>query len=221
MSNKIYTIPGWGFNNDIFNLSFANDFNLINLSYDINLSIERNIIKLSKILPEDSTILGWSIGGLFAIKLANKFPNKVKKIILIATQAKLASDHNWQGIQQDSINRFTNNSKDNYEKQKTLFYKLAAFPNLKIKLLLQEFHIYKNNKLTYFLHLDLRNEYKEIYGEILHIFNEKDLIIPAARKQSQILNPKAKTVSISNAGHAGFLTHRQEYINLIREFCHE
>ena len=50
-------------------------------------SIEEFSISIAKTLPDDSSILGFSMGGFIALKLAIDFPEKVKKLILVGTNA--------------------------------------------------------------------------------------------------------------------------------------
>ena len=55
-------------------------------------SIEEFSISIAKTLPDDSSILGFSMGGFIALKLAIDYPEKVKKLILVGTNARSVSN---------------------------------------------------------------------------------------------------------------------------------
>ena len=55
-------------------------------------SIEEFSISIAKTLPDDSSILGFSMGGFIALKLAIDYPKKVKKLILVGTNARSVSN---------------------------------------------------------------------------------------------------------------------------------
>ena len=55
-------------------------------------SIEEFSISIAKTLPDNSSILGFSMGGFIALKLAIDYPEKVKKLILVGTNARSVSN---------------------------------------------------------------------------------------------------------------------------------
>lgn len=50
--------------------------------------LEREAKRVGEGLSEGMTLIGWSMGGMIAILVAAKFPDKVKKLILISTTPK-------------------------------------------------------------------------------------------------------------------------------------
>ena len=47
---------------------------------------------------EKVILVGWSMGGSFALRLALQNPSKVHALVLIATTARMMKDENWPGM---------------------------------------------------------------------------------------------------------------------------
>lgn len=246
---EIYAIPGWGFQAEIFLVSgimaefniialnyvnYMNNIEHVNLQYEIEHStqvIESLAIRLSKQIPNDSIVLGWSLGGLIAIKLAYLFPNKVSKLILVSSQAKfLCRPSEYNGINSNQASSFIASLKSNYEKQIEQFISLVNYPcsNSQLKeLLIDNFIKNKNNNnsnenlillLTTLMTADFCLEYQKLSAHILHIINTDDAVIKQNAHYLKLLKPSAVIAEISKAGHAGFLSHDKIYQNIIKDF---
>lgn len=53
---------------------------------------------LLPLLPEKAIYIGWSFGGLAATSIANRFPEKVERLIGITTTPKFIEDDNWPSV---------------------------------------------------------------------------------------------------------------------------
>lgn len=51
-------------------------------------------------LPDQAVYIGWSFGGLLALSIAARYPERVKRIVGIATSPKFIEDKNWLGLPQ-------------------------------------------------------------------------------------------------------------------------
>lgn len=225
--NNIYSIPGWGFQANIFNTLNNEEFNFIGLDY-INFSpfslngIARNI---SKALPDQAILLGWSFGGLIAIMLTFLFPKKVKKLILVASQPRLRSAPNWVGIDRNSAYDFEIALIRNFNKQMECFLRLACYPksSSRINKALSQYLLYdRAGELEFLLKMlfevDLRTEYHSLDVDILQLIGKQDAVIPQDITQLKKLNSRVTTTVFQNTGHVGFITNRSPYINAIKEF---
>lgn len=226
---KIYAIPGWGFDANIFQILETPELEFISLNYfqENAFSIEATAIQFSKLIPNNSIILAWSLGGLLAIKLAFLFPNKVKKLILISTQSRFLSVSIQQGIHITQANQFIKKIKYNFDKQKEYFINLANYPNKNkaLKEQLMNFFVKTNiaslkMQLTILLYANLSYEYKSLSTTILHIVNQSDIVMPQNDDNLKSERKAIKVHTIDHAGHAGFLTHPHIYKNVIYEFLH-
>lgn len=227
---NIYTIPGWGFQASIFNALNDEKFNVVGLDYmDMPTNSIREIAQhLSNTLPDQVILIGWSLGGLIAIQLASLFANKVKKLILLAAQPRLLSTFNLNGIEQDNARHFVKAIMQNFNKQMDYFISLSCFPNLSSTLkqtLRQHVFFERKQQLTDLLNLllraDLRAEYCQLKMSILHIISDQDAIIPQDALQLKALNPNIRSITFQNSGHAGFLTSRAAYMDILEGFIND
>lgn len=49
-------------------------------------------------LPEQFAVVGWSMGGSYAIRLASECPDRVTQLVGICASPKLISENDWPGI---------------------------------------------------------------------------------------------------------------------------
>jgi pimeloyl-[acyl-carrier protein] methyl ester esterase len=225
--NSLYAIPGWGFSADIFNCLLTDVFDINGLDY-VNAptsTFESMVNYLSTDIPDNSALVAWSFGGLLAIKLAILFPNKIKKLILISSQPRFLADKDWQGIDVAYANKFIFRFARDANKQIKRFVSLVGQPDVSIEgneVLINYFlsdHIAKlSSQLSMLFKNDLREEYKNLSCDVLHVFNQKDAVLNQNSHQLLALNSKVETITLEDSGHAGFISQSQIYQKLIREF---
>lgn len=97
------------------------------------------IPEIIKILPPKPILLGWSLGGLLAIKIANLI--KVDKLILVATTPKFVTDAEWKfGISPHNFKVFNDSLKNNTSNALTRFVSLQGIDkttNKKLKTIIE------------------------------------------------------------------------------------
>ena len=57
-------------------------------------------------LPQNFAVLGWSMGGLFATRLALEEPKRITHLISVASSPKFVETHNWPGVKADILQKF-------------------------------------------------------------------------------------------------------------------
>ena len=219
----IYGIPGWGFYSAIFKELQLDDCSIVGFDYYHSpvLSLDSIAKQMANNILNPAVVLGWSFGGLIAIKLAALFPHKVKKLILLSSQPKFLSAPSWEGIAPDSAAQFIDELSNDFEKQVSYFISLVCYPDSKhsYKKILMEHFIYEKESLLRSLDIlfqeDLREDYKNLTSDILHIVNKQDAVIKQNSQQLQALNPKARVVVLEKLGHAGFLVDKNAYRNIV------
>lgn len=174
--------------------------------------------------------LGWSLGGLVMLEMAQRFPLLVDSMILLAGNPKFVQDAGWPGVPESVLDQFAENLIANPELTLKRFLSLQVkhvsdFKTLSVKLkralddapvpdvdvLLSGLDILKNT--------DFRSFVKNLELPVLVILGEKDTLIPAAMGPVlKALNPGMNVSVIPGSGHAPFLSHQQSVIKKIMEF---
>jgi pimeloyl-ACP methyl ester carboxylesterase len=94
MSNLVL-IPGFMCNNLIWQYQpkkLSAQFNIITPDLIKGETIIEYSDNIAKTLPDNSSVLGFSMGGFVALRLAIDYPSKVKKLILVGTNARSVSN---------------------------------------------------------------------------------------------------------------------------------
>lgn len=229
MSNAYYTIPGWGFAADFFkhlNLTPVSCNNFIPLDY-CHLPTESLAVAsetLAAQVKEQSTLIAWSMGGLIAINIAANWPEKVAKLVLIASQPKLVAEPGWAGIPAETAQQFTLDAVENLEKLQQQFLQWTNYPNRKPSVMkaLKRDNIIQREKnctalLPAFFAADLRPAYAKLDADVSHVVFEQDAVLSQDASALQQLNNRAKVMRIAGAGHAGMLSHPTEVEAAIAE----
>ncbi len=215
----LYAIPGFGFDASIFKgLALENQLAITGLNYrQHNLSALETISHaVAAKLPHESTLLGWSLGGLIAIQIAANFPHKVKQLILIASQPKLLADAStgWRGIPQTFVTDFFEQLIKNQGAQMKRFYRLVAYPQKIHALLNTHATSYASEQaaalLSMLMETDLRAVYSNLTQPILHITHLKDAVTPPNTQALKALRPETTHIALQT-GHAGFLSQAAAY----------
>ncbi|MBK7251617.1 MAG: pimeloyl-ACP methyl ester esterase BioH [Gammaproteobacteria bacterium] len=58
-------------------------------------TLEQQAELIAAILPPRCTLLGWSLGGQIALRIASLWPQRVTRLVLIATTPRFVADASW------------------------------------------------------------------------------------------------------------------------------
>lgn len=195
-------------------------------------STEQGVELLAQSLPLTCSIIGWSLGGLYAQLFAKQFPQRVVKLMLIASTPKFVASDQWpHGMNKDTFISFS----QQYAKapQQTL-KKFCALQVLNTELAKQtqsvlsdalsdqQKHIEKIEwGLQWLNEIDLCEDVtlNSLPVELLHGERDQVLSIFAAEQTASIWE-NVKLERIANAGHAPFISHSNSFLEWIKN-CHQ
>ena len=229
MLTNMAFIPGWGFKASLLKESslYLKESILIDLPNIEELTLETVTYHLSCSIPDNTIIVGWSLGGLIGILLAIHFPRKVNKLILLSSSPRFVQRKGWPGIPLAEANKFIKLAEKNFANLFTYFLALVNYPNriVHYKRLLNEnsinfleCHDLLLKYLKILFSSDIREDYKRIKIPLFHVFGEQDPIVRLNLKELYDLNPRAIIHIIPESGHLVFLTHETSYYNQLVEF---
>ncbi len=179
---------------------------------------------------EPCTVLGWSLGGTIALDLARRFPHRIHKLILLASNPCFVKKENWVGMELKLLHRFTNNLMIDCQLTLLRFLSLQilGLANYKsmvktLKIALQETPAPEQSVLeqglTILKETDLRVVVSESDCPLLLILGDRDTLVPVAvGEQMQALHPKLFLHILKKAGHVPFLSHQDELLAVLINF---
>ena len=100
---KLFTLHGWSFDKGVWERTpFEKAEHLTLPGHGESFFISSDILGLSReigeYLPEDSVLVGWSLGATLAVVTASLYPKKVKGLILFAPTLKFSGGAEPEGV---------------------------------------------------------------------------------------------------------------------------
>ncbi len=167
---------------------------------------------LLKQLPPTFTVIGWSMGGLLATKLAIEEPKRVRRLINISSTPYFIAQSNWPGIDLMTLKKFHQDLLTNPKQTLQNF----------ITLQLQGQHVHLAQApslpglsagLEWLMTCDLRQDVSFLDLPVSYMFGRLDAIVPyrtlAIMQKSY---PQFEYIPFSKSAHVPFLSHPHEFI---------
>ncbi len=187
--------------------------------------------EVAEVIPGVSDVLGWSLGGLVAQRIALNQPDRIRRLILVGSTPKFVSGTDWlAGVDPANFSAFAEQVNHDYKATVLQFLTLqcmkASDARSTIKQLRQSFETKPTptqttlqRALNILLESDLRAESANIRKPTLLIHGDRDTLAPvqAAHWMMQQL-PVGFLRVISGAAHAPFLSHSDQFLETLNQF---
>lgn len=177
-------------------------------------------LNLLALLPKQFALIGWSMGGLYATRLAIEEPERVSHLFNITTSPRFITDSSWPGVPKELFVTFNRNlSRD-------LNGTLREFMALQLNKSKVNF-VPGNPPTLQGLNLgldmletwDLRRDLKNLKQPTCFLFGRLDSITPVKTMNAmEITYPEFKYILFKKAAHLPFLSHPQEFIEELKGF---
>ena len=183
-------------------------------------------------VPEPFTIAGWSLGGLFATRLASEAPRRIKKLLQIASTPYFIRTEDWAGIALETLDFFYQDFAAAPQMTRQRFVQ-AQLPegmtwdengsfdaprHVSSLDLADDCQIGLFEGLMVLKNWDLRAHLAQLTMPVAYLFGRLDRIVP--RKTLPVLQqayPHFHYTLLPRAGHMPFLSHRAAFIDWIKE----
>ena len=233
-------LHGWGFQKNVFQKirkttahfypSIAPDLYAVAAANE-DVSFDGVVNSLALQCERKTFIVGWSLGGQLAIKLAHRSPY-VSALVLIASAPKILNGISWQNtIAPTAFNELYQSAEFNINEAIKRLVTLIAYGEKNTRKTLLEI----NNSivrqieqklllswLTELNQIDLREQFSQLNIPVMVILGENDVLIKKSiRQQFLQLLPEAIVETISDSGHAPLISHADECASLILDFIHD
>lgn len=236
-------LHGWGLHGKIFDpvlSSFEEHFTVHvidlpgfgrsvvdNEEYNLDYVIK----KVLQVAPRNAHWLGWSLGGLIAMAIAIKYPEKVNGLITVAANPRFIASDDWPAAMlPETLDNFESLLVEDY--MGTLI-RFLAIQTMGSKTQQQDIQYLKNitfcfgepapkalrGGLSILHHEDLRAELNKITGPWLRLYGKTDGIVPVASMEAVAeLHPNSQQKVINRASHAPFISHPDEFVSICEHF---
>ncbi len=202
---------------------------------------ERELVLLDEIVStlashfaEPLAVCGWSLGGQIALRWAAREPDKVRRLILVASTPCFAEREDWLfGMASDVLGKFATELEQNYAAtlRRFIALQLRGGENERELLAILRERLFSRGEpdmgalragLNILRDADLRGELPDVKQPTMIIAGECDKLTPpeAAYYLAQVM-PSARVVEVKGAAHAPFLSHPEIFVEQLKSFLHE
>lgn len=185
-------------------------------------------------LPSRCVLLGWSLGGQLALRLAQREPARIERLVLVATTPRFVAGADWlPGMAPAALQRFADGlardwqatlaeflqlqvrgSRDAAEALAQLQQVVAAQGGADPQALAAGLQILRDS--------DLRSAAATVTLPTLVLSGQHDRVThPDAGAWLANALPRARYVQIARAGHAPFISHQDDFCAHLADFLAE
>ena len=187
--------------------------------------------EVAEVIPGVSDVLGWSLGGLVAQRIALNQPDRIRRLVLVSATPKFVSTPDWQaGVDPANFSAFAESVNHDYKAAILQFLTLQCMQSSDRRATIKQLRASFDTRPTptqttlqralhILLESDLRAEIVNIRKPTLLIHGDRDTLAPvqAALWMMQQL-PTGFLRVISGAAHAPFLSHSELFIEALNQF---
>ncbi|CEG56841.1 alpha/beta fold hydrolase [Legionella fallonii] len=175
---------------------------------------------LLEFLPREFAIAGWSMGGLYATRLAIEEPKRVLYLLNINSSPRFVAEESWPGVTKEVFSHFYKNLSLDISKTLNEFIALQVNKsNIQFSLGAPPSRDGLESGLSILDEWDLREEIRDLLQPTCYMFGRLDPITPVKTMHKMQLDyPDFKYVLFNKAAHMPFLSHSELFIKEILEF---
>ena len=187
--------------------------------------------EVAEVIPGVSDVLGWSLGGLVAQRIALNQPDRIRRLVLVSATPKFVSTPDWQaGVDPANFSAFAESVNHDYKAAILQFLTLQCMQSSDRRATIKQLRASFDTRPTptqttlqralhILLESDLRAEIANIRKPTLLIHGDRDTLTPvqAAHWMMQQL-PHGFLRVISGATHAPFLSHSDQFVEALNQF---
>jgi len=193
------------------------------------LSVTNLVAAIVKLLPPRCVLMGWSLGGMLATKIASQYPERISSLVTLATNVSFVASEHWPtAMHADTFAQFRAGFVENKVFSLKRFMALVAQNDEREKVVLKGLRALLKDQTPNELwldHLDIlasienRKNFSELAVPGLHLLGECDGLVPSdcAAKMKK-LNVKQSIVMLPGTGHAPHWSSPASVVGQLRTF---
>lgn len=187
--------------------------------------------EVASALPSRAGVIGWSLGGLVALRLALSQPQQVARLMLVGSTPCFMQRPDWScGIEAEILQTFAHGLERDYAATLMRFLSLQVRNGENVRTVLKYLRMALFARgmpsaevlragLNILLENDLRAEAGKLALPLSIVHGERDMLAPAeAARWLAAQVPGARLTLIPGCAHAPFLSHPKVFLQEVREF---
>lgn len=195
-------------------------------------SVDTVAAALAEAAPPRAHWLGWSLGALLSTGVAERFPNRVRSLTLMAGSPRFVAQPDWPGVEAALLAQVAANLETDFFKTLKRFIGLQTFGQENARALarhieacLDEFDppdaAAVRGGLAVLQQADLRDALSRSAVPTLAVLGAHDRLVPKTMGTAlRALMPSAEVYMLDTAAHLPFATHPGETAALVLDFIH-
>lgn len=185
-------------------------------------------------VPGRAVWLGWSLGGLVAMRVALDAAERVAKLVLVGATPRFTATDGWPHAQSvEVVDRFGQELVANFRKTVQDFLTLQSLGDEHAREQVRAIRprLFEHGDpdprglaagLAILHDSDLRAELVSLEAPTLLITGARDRLTPPGASQAiAALAPDARVVVVPGAAHAPFLNNPSAFVGLVTDFIHD
>ncbi len=194
-------------------------------------SLDAVLDKIAAQLPENAVVMGWSLGGMLAVQLAARFPERIRGLITLAANVKFVAAPDYPAAMARATNRqFNQGFAQDPQATLKLFSGLLAQGDAEERSLLKQLRRSDMGTVTdnwpqalqLLSVLDNRELFAQLTQPGLHLLAEKDALVPVAAAELMTqLNPRQQIQIVKYSAHALHWSQPQMVVDAVARFVKE
>lgn len=189
---------------------------------------------LMDVAPAHASWIGWSLGGMATLNAALHWPQQINKVVMVAAQPQFIKTDDWpHATPGNSLAAFTESLVNHTEQTLKRFLSLQVRNTndekellRRVRSIVDERPLPQGEALRLGLEIlktaNLRPPLQQLQQPIQFILGERDMLVPVQCAESiQLLLPKARIDIMPGVGHIPFLSHTDEFLQLLLPFIEQ
>ncbi len=181
-----------------------------------------------------SVWMGWSLGGMVALAAAERCPNQVRALVLVATTPCFAQKPDWpHGVSGELLQTFADGLLRDWRAALWRFITLQGGQGEGARLVVKRFRTELleggipdrsavRAGLAVLQSADLRPLLGRIQCPTLMVLGARDTLVPATVARAvKALRPDWRVAILPNSGHAPFISHQKTFLDRLQVFLNE
>jgi pimeloyl-[acyl-carrier protein] methyl ester esterase len=244
---RLVMLHGWGLHQGVFKgieADLVNDYQLQLIDLpgfgqsqladnftEADYQLDNVLAKLDELIEPNSHLFGWSLGGLLALGLAERYPDKISSVYSLCSNPCFVERAHWpHAMPRVTMEKFAKQLAEDFEQTLARFLALQTLGSETSKAdlkSLQQTLLTKglpNTKaltaaLNLLIEVDLLSALPKIQQPVTMAFGRLDALVPkTAANAIQNEHSHVQCHTFNKAAHAPFISHKTEFLDHLT--CH-